>query len=154
MSEFVSVVRVARPLLPSALEVARLPFHVRTIKRAGLNDAADVALCMAAGELVEVPRTRTIADGLQARLGDLTWPIVRDHVDDVITVEENEIVGGMRLCYERMKVVVEPSGAVGLAAVVGEKFAERHGDLERVGVILCGGNVDLNTRGFWESWRA
>ena len=120
----------------------------------GLNDAADVALCMAAGELVEVPRTRTIADGLQARLGDLTWPIVRDHVDDVITVEENEIVGGMRLCYERMKVVVEPSGAVGLAAVVGEKFAERHGDLERVGVILCGGNVDLNTRGFWESWRA
>ena len=96
----------------------------------------------------------TIADGLQARLGDLTWPIVRDHVDDVITVEEEEIVNGMRLCYERMKVVVEPSGAVGLAAVVGDKFAERHGDLERVGVVLCGGNVDLNTRGFWESWRA
>ena len=71
---------------------------------AGRNNAADVAACKAAGALVPCEQPQTIADGLRAPLGSLTWPIVRDLVDDVVTVSECEIVAAMRLCFERMKV--------------------------------------------------
>lgn len=83
---------------------------------AGLNNAADVAAAKAAGELVPTPKPVTIADGLEARLGDLTWPVVRDLVDGVITVSEEEIVNAMRLCFERMKVRGFAGGGVGTGA--------------------------------------
>lgn len=71
---------------------------------AGANNAADVARSKQAGELVQYKRPKTLADGLRGRMGDLTWPIVRDFVDDVITVSEQQIIDAMRLCFERMKV--------------------------------------------------
>ena len=82
----------------------------------------------------------TLADGLRTSLGDLTWPVVRDLVDSVVTVSEDEIVHALRLVYERMKVVIEPSAAVGVAAAIGP-LRERD-DFQRAGVILCGGNID------------
>ncbi len=71
---------------------------------AGLNNAADVAASKDAGRIVECARPVTIADGLRGRMGDLTWPIIKDLVDEVVTVSEQEIVAAMRLLFERMKV--------------------------------------------------
>ena len=87
----------------------------------------------------------TVADGLRIGLGHKTWPIIRDNVTDVITVTEEEIVSAMRLVWERMKLMIESSAAVGVAAVLSEKFqALPAQELKNVGVILCGGNVDLD----------
>lgn len=84
---------------------------------------------------------QTIADGLKASLGDLTWPIINAHLADIFTVSEAEIISAMRLIYERMKLVIEPSCAVAVAAVLANRdvFAGK-----RVGVIITGGNVDLD----------
>ncbi|KAH7864481.1 hypothetical protein Vadar_029999 [Vaccinium darrowii] len=116
----------------------------------GANDAAQ---SKAAGRIITLPETNTIADGLRAFLGDLTWPIVRDLVDDVITVEDKAIVEAMRLCYEILKVVVEPSGAIGLAAVLSDDFRNNPAwkDCSNVGIVLSGGNVDLDV--LWGSFR-
>jgi threonine dehydratase len=83
----------------------------------------------------------TICDGLRAELGTLTFPILREHVRDILLVDDTQVVAAMRLLWERMKLVVEPSGAVPLATVLAhrERFAGR-----RVGIILSGGNVDLD----------
>lgn len=85
-------------------------------------------------------RPLTIADGLRTTLGDLTFPIIRDGIERIVTVGEEEIIAAMRILWERMKIVVEPSGAVPLAALLKAKedFAGR-----RVGIILSGGNVDV-----------
>ncbi|KAF8380262.1 hypothetical protein HHK36_027746 [Tetracentron sinense] len=114
----------------------------------GANDAAQ---SKEAGRIITLPETNTIADGLRAFLGDLTWPIVRDLVDDIITVEDKEIVEAMRLCYEILKVAVEPSGAIGLAAVLSDSFRKNPAwkDCNNIGIILSGGNVDLGV--LWES---
>ncbi len=84
---------------------------------------------------------QTIADGLKASLGDLNWPIISAHVADIFAVSETEIVAAMRQVYERMKLVIEPSCAVAVAAVVAnpDAFAGK-----RVGIIITGGNVDLD----------
>jgi serine racemase len=80
----------------------------------------------------------------------LTWPIIRDLVDDVITVSEEEIVASMRLIWERMKIIIEPSAAVGLGAVLSQSFskkwlegneAEDSHSLQHIGIILCGGKL-------------
>jgi threonine dehydratase len=83
----------------------------------------------------------TIADGLRAGLSDRTFSIIARNVHDVITVNEPQIILAMRLIWERMKIIVEPSAAVALAAVLNDKerFAAR-----RIGIILTGGNVDLD----------
>ena len=75
-----------------------------TAWHAGDNDAADVAAALAAGKPIAMAKPRTIADGLQGRLGDLTWPPIRDHVSGAVTVLDEEIVAAMRLLFERMKV--------------------------------------------------
>ena len=97
---------------------------------------------------VDAKKPKTLADGLQAKMGNLTWAIVRDLVDDVVVVEEEEIVESMKLVYERMKVVVEPSGAVGVAATIkmGKQLAQRYPKdiFKKIGVILCGGNTDFS----------
>lgn len=138
------IATVVKAMCPAMLVIAAEP--------KGKNDAADVARCHAAGEIVRLPQPDTIADGLRGRLGSLTWPIVRDKVDAVITVSETEIVAAMRLCFERMKVVVEPSGAVGLAAAMSPQLqTAAFKDCKRVGIILCGGNVDLGDD-IWQRW--
>ncbi|CAN0152191.1 unnamed protein product [Pylaiella littoralis] len=85
----------------------------------------------------------TIADGLRTSLGSLAWPVVRDSVDDIITVSEEDISIWMRVIYERMKLVIEPSAAVGVAALMSPEVRGMSRDMKRVGVVLCGGNVDV-----------
>lgn len=104
--------------------------------------ADDAARSLAAGRIVPQTSPRTIADGLLTSLGELTFPILRDHVEQVILVTDEEIVSAMRLLWERAKMVVEPSGAVPLAAVLSDAFRALPG-MPRVGVVLSGGNVDL-----------
>jgi threonine dehydratase len=82
----------------------------------------------------------TIADGLRTQLGDITFRIIKEHVDSIITVSEQEIVDAMKLLWERMKMVVEPSGAVSLAGLL--KMRDELND-KRIGVIISGGNIDL-----------
>ena len=83
----------------------------------------------------------TIADGLRTQLGDITFRIIRENVDSIITVSEGEIVAAMKLLWERMKLVVEPSGAVSLAGLL--KMKDEMSD-QRIGVIISGGNIDLS----------
>jgi len=85
---------------------------------------------------------RTIADGLRTSLGELTFPIVKALVREIVTVEEESIVAAMRLVRERMKLVVEPSAAVPLAALLEGKVPLTD---RRVGIVLSGGNVDLGS---------
>ncbi|MBO3098142.1 pyridoxal-phosphate dependent enzyme [Gelidibacter pelagius] len=89
--------------------------------------------------------TNTIADGLRTQLGDINFPILQQHVDHIIRVEEEEIVKAMRLLWERLKIVVEPSSAVAFAAVLKNKAYFKG---KKVGIILSGGNVDLDTLRF------
>lgn len=82
----------------------------------------------------------TIADGLRTNLGDVNFPIIQRHVDRIVRVSEDEIVAAMKLIWERMKIVVEPSSAVAFAAVLKDRENVRG---KNVGIILSGGNVDL-----------
>ena len=93
-----------------------------------------------AGKIIPVDHPDTIADGLRTSLGDLTFPIIKRHVKNILTVSEEGIVTAMRTMWERMKIVVEPSAAVPLGVLLAERpeFAGK-----RIGVILSGGNVDL-----------
>jgi threonine dehydratase len=102
--------------------------------------ADDGAESFRTGRIVTKP-VNTIADGLRTMLGDVTFPIIKQNVDDVLTVSEAGIVHAMRRLWEIAKIVVEPSGAVPFAAVLEHpgRFAG-----QRVGLILSGGNVDLD----------
>jgi threonine dehydratase len=84
--------------------------------------------------------TNTIADGLKTQLGSNTFPVIRDYVKKIIRVEEKEIIEAMRLIWERMKIIVEPSSAVALAGLLRER-SQFQG--KKVGIIISGGNVDL-----------
>jgi threonine dehydratase len=100
----------------------------------------DVARSLRAGERVAVTVRPTIADGQQVTTpGERTWEVIRALVDDVVTVSDAEIVTAMRLLFERVKVVAEPSGASALAALLAGRVALRGGT---VGVVISGGNVD------------
>jgi threonine dehydratase/serine racemase len=105
--------------------------------------ADDAFRSKAAGTFIPQTGPKTIADGLLTSLGELTWPVIRDLVDDVLTVGEDEIIVAMRLAWERAKLLIEPSSAVAVGAVLTESFRARPG-LARVGVVLSGGNVDLD----------
>ena len=106
--------------------------------------ADDAKRSFDAGHIIPSVNPNTIADGLKTSLGDKTFPIIRERVTDIFTVSEAEIIAAMRLLWERAKLVVEPSGAVGLAALI-----KHRNDYQRkkVAVILTGGNVDLGEVG-------
>ncbi|XP_074450766.1 serine racemase [Larus michahellis] len=87
----------------------------------------------------------TIADAVKTSIGPNTWPIIRDLVDDVLTVSEEEIKRATRLVWERMKLLIEPTAGVGVAAVLSERFQAVPRDVENVCIVLCGGNVDLSS---------
>ena len=108
--------------------------------------AADAVLSFKSGKIEKAPYVKTIADGLLTTLGDKTFSIIKQYVKDIFTVSDEEIIAAMRLVYERMKIVVEPSGVVTLAAVMKnrELFAGK-----RVGIIFSGGNVELRKLGEW-----
>src|SRR5262245_41655628 len=105
--------------------------------------ADDAARSFAAGRRSPQTAPRTVAAGLLTSLGELTWPILRDHVERVVTVTEDEIVRAMRLAWERAKLLIEPSAAVPVAAVLTDEFRALAG-IERVGVVLSGGTVNLD----------
>jgi len=92
------------------------------------------------GEHVEIPPPQTIADGLRSPSpGKLTFPIIQRLVEDVLLVSEEEIRKAVEFCFTRMKMVVEPSGAVSIAAALFDKLP---GDVKRVGLVVSGGNMD------------
>ena len=105
--------------------------------------ADDAARSKAKGEWVPQTAPNTIADGLLTSTGQLTWPIIRDLVERVFTVTDDQIRAAMRLVWERMKLIVEPSGAVGAAVVLTEEFKALAG-VKKVGVVFSGGNVSLD----------
>nr|MDO8083823.1 threonine/serine dehydratase [Candidatus Sigynarchaeum springense] len=104
------------------------------------KNADDAFKSFQAGKVIENKTTNTIADGLRTNLCERTFAIIRQNVDQVILVKEHEIVGAIRFLWERMKIVVEPSGAVSLAGLLSGQVAVEG---KRVGVILSGGNIDL-----------
>mgnify|MGYP001825194596 FL=1 len=104
------------------------------------KNADDAYRSFKAGHIIADEAPNTVADGLKVPLKDLTWHFVSNYVTDMFTVTEEEIVEAMYLCWQRMKIVIEPSSAVTIAAILKnpEVFAGK-----KVGVILTGGNVDL-----------
>jgi threonine dehydratase len=102
--------------------------------------AADAILSFNSGKIEKAPYIKTIADGLLTNLGDKTLEIIRMYVKDIILVSDDEIITAMRLIWERLKIVIEPSCAVPLAALLKQK--ERFAG-KKIGIIRTGGNVDL-----------
>jgi threonine dehydratase len=104
-------------------------------------EGADDAFRSMQSGVIEPSQSKSVADGLLTSLGTKTFPIIREGVREVLTVSDAEIIRAMKLIWERMKIIVEPSCAVPLAAILRykEKFSGK-----RVGVILTGGNVDLS----------
>ncbi len=100
----------------------------------------DAYRSLEAGHIVHNNSTNTIADGLKTNLGDITFAVIQNYIEEIIRVTEDEIIEAMRLIWERMKIIVEPSCATTLAAVLKNK-AQFKG--KKVGLILTGGNVDL-----------
>ncbi|CAK9205363.1 unnamed protein product [Sphagnum jensenii] len=108
------------------------------------SGADDAAQSKAAGRIVTLKQPKTIADGLRASLGNFTWPVIRDLVSAVVTVDDDEILEAMKLCHEVLKMTVEPSGAIGLAVILSDKFKnEVRTNLENIGIVLSGGNAGL-----------
>ncbi len=123
---------------------------LNSVKVVGVEpkNADDAYQSLKAGKIIPVKNPDTIADGLRTSLGTHTFGIIREKVDKIITVSEEEIVNAMQFLWERMKLVVEPSGAVSLAGVLSKQI-----DLEskRAGIIISGGNIDLTD--FFEALR-
>lgn len=123
----------------TALTVRGLSSPSRVIA-AEPKGADDAYRSFRAGRIIPSVNPQTIADGLLTSLGDKTFAIIRDCVDDIVTVEEADIIRAMRLIWERMKIIVEPSAAVPLGALL-SRSVDVQG--KRVAIILSGGNVDL-----------
>lgn len=117
-------------ILPNAKVIAGEP-----------KGADDAFRSLRDGKIYPSVNPQTIADGLLTSLGEKTFGIIQKYVDEIITVEEESIISAMRMVWERMKIIIEPSSAVPLAAVMQnkEKFLER-----KIGMIFSGGNVDMN----------
>jgi threonine dehydratase len=102
--------------------------------------ADDAFRSFKSGRIIPSLNPKTIADGLLTSLGERNFPIIQQFVKDVVTVSEISIINAMRLIFERMKIVVEPSAAVPLAALLEEKV---YANDRKIGIVLSGGNVDL-----------
>jgi len=108
-------------------------------------EADDAYRSLKSGKIETNETVNTIADGLRTTLGDQNFPIIKAHVSGIIRVAETEIIEAMRLVWERMKIIIEPSSAVALAALIrNKKDFQGH----RIGVIISGGNVDLSALPF------
>ena len=109
------------------------------------KEADDAFRSLKMGDIQSNETTNTICDGLRAQIGSITFPIIQEKVDRIITVSEKEIIESMKLIWERMKIIVEPSSTITLGAVLNEKELFNG---KKVGLILSGGNVDLSTLPF------
>ncbi|MBQ4913096.1 pyridoxal-phosphate dependent enzyme [Maribacter sp. MMG018] len=107
-------------------------------------EADDAYRSMLSGKIEGNETVATIADGLKTNLGDKNFPIIKELVSKIVRVKEDEIIAAMKLVWERMKIVIEPSSAVAVAALINE--SKTHPDTykgKKIGVIISGGNVDL-----------
>jgi threonine dehydratase len=123
----------------TALTIAALSPTTRVIA-AEPKGADDAYRSLQAGELIPSVNPQTIADGLRTSLGDLTFAIMRQHVEQIVTVSEAAITRAMHLVWQRMKIIIEPSAAVPVAAVLDQQIDAAG---KRIGIILSGGNIDL-----------
>jgi len=125
----------------TCLTLSNIAPEVKIYAAEPLN-ADDAARSFRAGHIIADDAPETVADGLKVPLKDLTWNFVSNHVTDILTATEEEIVDAMKLIWKRMKIVMEPSSAVPLAIILKnpELFKGK-----RIGVIITGGNVDLDT---------
>ena len=121
-----------------AAKGARPGIRVIAAEPAGADDAAR---SVAAGRLIPLEQAATIADGLRTSLSARTFPLIQQQVDGIVTVSEESIVAAMRRIWEVLKIIIEPSCAVPYAAIMDEKIDVSG---KRVGIILTGGNVDLD----------
>jgi threonine dehydratase len=128
--------------LLSGTSLARNYFSKKTkVYAAEPSGAGDAFLSIREGRIIPPEKPVTIADGLLTALGSRTFPIIRENVERIILVSDAEIITAMKLIWERMKIVVEPSAAVTLAAVMKDHDLFRN---SKMGIILSGGNVDIN----------
>jgi threonine dehydratase len=121
-----------------AAKGARPGIRVIAAEPAGADDAAR---SFAAGRIIPLEKASTVADGLRTSLGERNFPLIRQHVDEVVTVSEESIVAAMRRIWDVLKIIIEPSCAVPYAAIMEQKIDVSG---KRVGIILTGGNVDLD----------
>jgi threonine dehydratase len=127
--------------IAAAVKELRPPVRVYGVEPRG---AAAMRASLDAGRAVRLQTVDTIADGLAAPMaGALTYEVVRRYVDDVITVTDEEIASGVRALLSRTKLLAEPAGAAGVAAILGRRLPLRAG--ERVVAVVSGGNIDLTT---------
>ena len=125
---------IAREICPS--------IRLFGVEPAGANDTF---LSLQAGERRSIPHPETIADGLRApQPGELTFPILRRNIEQILLVTDDEIRAAVRLLLTRLKILVEPSGAAGAAALLAGKLPDDIPGAARIGVILSGGNMDLD----------
>ncbi len=109
------------------------------------KEADDAYRSLLSGHIEKNIASNTIADGLRTHLGDKNFPIIKAHVENIICVEEEEIIHAMKLIWERMKIIIEPSSAVAFAAFLKHKDVLKN---KNVGVIISGGNVDVSNLPF------
>ncbi len=128
----------------TALSVKSLSSSTRVIAAEPLG-ADDACRSFKAGYIIPSVHPKTMADGLLTSLGEINFTVISINVDDIVTVSEESIVKAMRLVWERMKLIIEPSSAVPLAALLENKEAFSN---QRIGIILSGGNVDLGNLPF------
>ena len=107
------------------------------------KNADDAFRSFQLGKRVPVENPDTIADGLKTSVGEITFPIIQKYVDDIITVTEEQIIDAMKFYWERMKLIVEPSGAVPLAGLLSGTIEPSLIKQKRIGIIISGGNIDL-----------
>lgn len=105
----------------------------------------DAYRSLKSGKIESNESTDTVADGLRTKLGDRNFPIIKEHIKQIIRVEEKEIIEAMKLIWERMKIIIEPSSAVAFAGLLREKEKFQN---KKIGIIVSGGNVDLQNLPF------
>ncbi len=133
-------------LLSGTLMTVNYFFPHISVYAAEPDGAADAVLSLRSGKIEKAAYVKTIADGLLTTLGDKTFPIIQDLVKDILLVNDDEIKAAMRLVYERMKIIAEPSSLVTLAVVL--KYKELFNG-KKIGLIITGGNVDLSKLAEW-----
>lgn len=105
--------------------------------------ADDAYRSLKEGRMLPQENPNTICDGLLTGLGENTWNILKDHLEAIYTVTDDEVIKAMKLIWERMKIIIEPSSATPVAVVLSDKFKALEG-MENIGIILTGGNVELS----------
>lgn len=119
-----------RSLLPDALIFGAEP-----------EGADDAAISLESGKYIPQNDPDTICDGLLTSMGEITWPIIKGHVNEIIRVSDDDVLDAMALIHRTLEMIVEPSGAISLAAVLKKEFRAKE-KIGSIGIILCGGNVD------------